>query len=158
MHPTRLCYLHGVSLEQLRYFVAVAEEEHMTRAAKRLFISQPPLSRQIRALEDELGTKLFNRTPRGLQLLPAGRRLLEEVRPILDRLEALRDVLRQPELPAHELHVGDCPPPLDGTRDRKAQRVSSRRCPQILQRHDEHGNEEQGENDPDQRSTEYGGA
>ena len=72
--------LQGMSLDQLRYFVAVAEEEHMTRAARRLFISQPPLSRHIRALEEELDTRLFERTPKGLRLREEGRRLLSHVR------------------------------------------------------------------------------
>lgn len=80
-----------MSLEQLRYFVVVAEEEHMTRAAERLRISQPPLSRQMRALEEELGARLFRRTSRGLRLLPDGKRLLEEVRPILASLSSLRN-------------------------------------------------------------------
>jgi DNA-binding transcriptional LysR family regulator len=77
-----------VSLAQIRYFVAVAEEGHIGRAARRLRLSQPPLSRQIRSLEDELGAPLFARTPRGVRLLPAGEALLPHARSILGEVDA----------------------------------------------------------------------
>lgn len=76
-----------MSLDQLRYFVAVAEEEHLGRAADKLHISAPPLSRHIKALEDEVGGPLFERTPRGMRLLPSGAELLERGRRILTELD-----------------------------------------------------------------------
>lgn len=90
-----------MSLAQLTYFVAVAEEQHLTRAAKRLHVSQPPLTRQIQQLEDELGVQLFERSPRGMRLLPHGETLLERARQILDLVERTRKELggSRPEPP-----------------------------------------------------------
>lgn len=76
-----------MSLAQIRYFVAVAEEGHVGRAARRLHVAQPPVSRQIRALEDEIGTPLFARTPRGMALLPSGEAFLDHARSILAAVE-----------------------------------------------------------------------
>ncbi len=81
-----------MSFEQLETFVAVAEEGAVRRAARRLHISQPPLTRQLHALEDELGVALFRRTPQGMQLLPAGERFLSRARRMLaERDDALRE-------------------------------------------------------------------
>ena len=89
-------YLPGVSLTQISDFVAVAEEQHVGRAARRLHVSQPPLSRQIRNLEDELGARLFERTPRGVRLLPEGVRFLAHARAILAEVEAARRAFAAP--------------------------------------------------------------
>ncbi len=68
-----------MELKLMRYFLAVAEERNFTRAAQRLHMAQPPLTRQIRALEEDIGTPLFTRTGKGVELTGAGEALLDEV-------------------------------------------------------------------------------
>jgi DNA-binding transcriptional LysR family regulator len=79
-----------MELYQLRSFAAVAELGHLTRAADKLHISQPALSAQIKALEDELGVPLFERTPTGMVLTPAGQRLLPEAEKVIAAAMSLR--------------------------------------------------------------------
>lgn len=79
-----------MELRHLRYFVAVADELSFARAARALHLSQPPLSRQVRALENELGTALFTRTKRTVALTGAGAALLPEARRLLRAADALK--------------------------------------------------------------------
>lgn len=76
-----------IEIRHLHYFIAVAEELHFSRAAQRLHISQPPLSQQIRSLEDELGVKLFERTKRQVHMTEAGKVFLERSYLVLAQLE-----------------------------------------------------------------------
>src|SRR3712207_1786798 len=88
----------AIELRLLRYFAVVAEERHMGNAAARLFVSQPALSQQIRALEEQVGLPLFVRHPRGMELTEAGEALLEEARRLLgssERFEATVEELRR---------------------------------------------------------------
>lgn len=80
-----------MELYQLRSFAAVAEAGHLTRAAEKLHISQPAVSAQIKALEDELEVALFERTPSGMVLTPAGGRILADAVKILAAAQALRN-------------------------------------------------------------------
>jgi DNA-binding transcriptional LysR family regulator len=84
-----------VELRQLRYFVAVAEELHFRRAAARLHISQPPLSQQIRQLEEELGCRLLARTRRRVELTPAGEAFLRDARQLLGELNGAVETARR---------------------------------------------------------------
>jgi DNA-binding transcriptional LysR family regulator len=95
-----------LDLRKLRYFVAVAEELHFGRAAERLFLAQPVLSRQIQKLEQELGVTLFERTSRTVALTSAGRQLVDEARPLLAAGEAARRRVRQAAEARPTLTVG----------------------------------------------------
>ncbi|MFN0184059.1 MAG: LysR family transcriptional regulator [Aquabacterium sp.] len=84
-----------MDIRQLRYFVAVAEAGHITRAAAVLGMQQPPLTQQMRRLEAELGLPLLERHPRGVRLTDAGQALLADARPLLASFDGLRQRLRQ---------------------------------------------------------------
>jgi DNA-binding transcriptional LysR family regulator len=97
-----------MELRQLRYFVAVAEENNISRAAQRLFLTQPALSRQIKALEDEIGQCLFERHAHSIKLTPAGTTLLREARELLSHADRLLERVRSSE-DTVRLRVGYAP-------------------------------------------------
>lgn len=80
-----------MDLKQMRYFLAVAEERNFTRAAERLHMAQPPLTRQIQALEEDIGTALFVRTGKGVELTGAGQALLDEVPNLLSLAQRAKE-------------------------------------------------------------------
>lgn len=86
----------NISLRQLRYFLALAEQGHFTRAAETIHVTQPALSMQIRALEAEAGAKLVERTPAGVVLTPRGRALADHARRVLAAMAELEHGMRQP--------------------------------------------------------------
>jgi DNA-binding transcriptional LysR family regulator len=85
----------AIDLVKLRYFVSVAEEGHITRAAERLNMQQPPLSRQVRLMERELKVQLFRRLPRGVELTSAGEALLPEAKGLLARFDRALEMTRR---------------------------------------------------------------
>jgi DNA-binding transcriptional LysR family regulator len=99
-----------VELRQLRYFAAVVRERNFTRAAEMLHIAQPPLSRQIHQLEDELGVTLIERGSRPLRLTDAGRLLHEQAVQVLERVEEMRAITqRLHEVTRPRLRIGFVP-------------------------------------------------
>ncbi len=98
-----------MELRHLRYFVAVAEEENVSRAAARLHVSQPGVSRQVHDLEDELGFALFARTGKSVRLTDAGRIFFAEARDLLARADAAVEKARAGLAACAKLHVGYVP-------------------------------------------------
>ena len=84
-----------MNLKHLRYFIAVAEEGHITRAAERLGMQQPPLSQLLKAMERELDVQLFRRRPRGVDLTDAGHAFLDNARAVLAQLDHTFEATRR---------------------------------------------------------------
>src|SRR5512138_30082 len=102
-----------MELRHLKYFVAAAEAENVSRAAVRLHLSQPALSRQIRDLEEELGLRLFERTAKSVRLTEPGKAFLLEAHAVLQRVEAALNTARSIAAGTRsELHVGYAPSPM----------------------------------------------
>src|SRR6201993_1277463 len=102
-----------MELRHLRYFVAVGEEENMSRAAVKLHVSQPALSKQVRDLEDEIGFSLLQRTAKSVRLTDAGRVFLDNARAVLRRAdEAVKEARAVARAEPAELHVGYSPTPV----------------------------------------------
>lgn len=95
-----------MELRHLRYFVAVAEEKNFTRAAERLHIAQPPLSRQIQQLEEDLGVALIEKGSRPLRLTEAGQFLLAHAKPLLDQVRELRAMTQRVGKLERSLSIG----------------------------------------------------
>src|SRR6266404_2103395 len=111
-HNLRAYCFSAVELRHLRYFVAVAEMENVSRAALKLHVSQPALSRQIRDLEDELGFSLLERTAKSVRLTDAGRAFLDNARTLLQNAdEAVTKARAVAGAEPTELHVGYSPTP-----------------------------------------------
>ncbi len=99
-----------MELRHLRYFIAVAEEENVTRAAGRLHVSQPALSRQIRDLEEEIGFPLLERSAKSVHLTEAGRVFLGEARAVMERTQqAVATAKAAAEGEDEDIHVGYAP-------------------------------------------------
>jgi len=96
-----------MELRQIRYFLAVAQELHFTRASKALYVAQPALSQQIRLLEEEIGTRLFERTNRRVRLTPAGEAFLARARFALEQAaKAASDAARVGRGEAGSISIG----------------------------------------------------
>ncbi|MGI5441672.1 LysR family transcriptional regulator [Streptomyces shenzhenensis] len=98
-----------LDMRRVRYFVAVAEESSFVRAASRLHMTQPALSRQIRALEEDLSMVLFQRDRQGTQLTRAGHQLLEDARPMLSMAQAVQQRVRMANREVNHFTIGFMP-------------------------------------------------
>jgi DNA-binding transcriptional LysR family regulator len=115
-----------MELRHLRYFVAVAEELHFSRAAERLHVAQPAVSEQIRKLETELGVRLLNRTKRTVSLTDAGAALLAEARRVLQQVEAARLAIHEVrDRSASRLRIGYTPASLPASVPRALQHMAA---------------------------------
>ncbi|WP_295047108.1 hydrogen peroxide-inducible genes activator [uncultured Paracoccus sp.] len=86
----------NITLRQLRYFLALAQQGHFTRAAEMMHVTQPALSMQIRTLEDDIGSPVVERTPSGVVLTPQGRALESHARQVMAAMAGLEQAMRQP--------------------------------------------------------------
>ncbi|OJA39921.1 LysR family transcriptional regulator [Burkholderia ubonensis] len=103
-----------MELRQLRYFIAVAEEMNITRAAERLHMTQPPLSRQLQAIEDEIGLPLFERGARPLKLTEAGRVFYAQAKRLVDQADELGSLTRRLAQMSERIVIGFVPSTLYG--------------------------------------------
>ena len=99
----------GADLRKLRYFVTVADEANFGRAAARLYMTQPALSRQIQSLEAEIGVRLFDRDWQGARLTPAGEQFCDDAKRLLELFVAARRRARQAARPVNHFTVGFMP-------------------------------------------------
>ena len=81
-----------MTLQELKYIIAVAENRHFGKAAERCFVSQPTLSGQIKKLEEELGVVIFERTNRSVEITPVGEAILAHARQILEQADSIRQL------------------------------------------------------------------
>lgn len=121
-----------MDIQRLRYFLAVAEELHFGRAAERLLVTPSPLSKQIRQLEREMGGDLFIRDYHSVRLTPLGKTMLEPVRDIVNRVDALRD-LAGPK--AARLRIGATPLAPPSILDKSLKVISELACDIPIETH-----------------------
>ena len=95
-----------MDVRRLKYFIVTAEERSISRAAERLHITQPPLTRHIQSLEEELGALLFNRTSWGVELTQAGAALIEHAHNISAHIELATEQIRRVAAQAGRIDIG----------------------------------------------------